>query len=337
MKKNILLLIILLVAGGITWWVVKHNSGSTIVGELSDFAVEDTSSITKIFMADKQGHSVILKKIDANSWTVNDVYNARPDAIALLLQTITQVEVRSPVGKNAFNNVLKRIAAKGVKVEIYQNDKLVKTYYVGGPSQDQLGTFMYIENSSLPYVTHIPGFNGYLTPRYFTDIFDWRDKRIFTGDTKNISRVIVQSKENLESNYQIDKINDANYSVVDLNTKQTFTPSMDRLSQYLDLFPKVAFEGVAFELTKSTIDSTMEVGWFRKLSVTNNANKTINVEMFKMAFNERSKQVLQEGQPIPIHDRDRFLARIDNDTCFVLAQYILFDRIFRKAAEFQKQ
>jgi hypothetical protein len=45
---------------------------------------------------------------------------------------------------------MKAIAAKGIKVEIYTAEGLSKTIYVGGPTQDQLGTFMYLENSDSP-------------------------------------------------------------------------------------------------------------------------------------------------------------------------------------------
>ena len=92
------------------------NSKSTIRPELSDFAVADTSSIDKIFMADRQGKTILLERKSPVDWIVNGKFHARHDLIANLLYTIKSVEVRSPVGKNLYNQTMKLLASNSVKV-----------------------------------------------------------------------------------------------------------------------------------------------------------------------------------------------------------------------------
>ena len=62
MKKNKVLLIVLALMLAATGYFVYTYKGSTINKELSDFAVDDTASINKIFLADKDGKQITLTK-----------------------------------------------------------------------------------------------------------------------------------------------------------------------------------------------------------------------------------------------------------------------------------
>ena len=58
MKKNKTLLVIAAALLAITSYFIFSKNSGTIKRELRDFAVADTASITKIFMADKTGKTV---------------------------------------------------------------------------------------------------------------------------------------------------------------------------------------------------------------------------------------------------------------------------------------
>lgn len=175
MRSNKLLLVLLVVLIAVAAVIYFNNDkGATIddiEGAKSEFGVEDTSSITKIFIADAKGETVTLERKKDN-WLVDGKYNARPDNIRLLMKTFGRIKVRMPVPKAARNNIITSLATEAIKVEIYQGDKQPsKTYYVGGPTSDHQGTYMLLETegvkSTVPFITHIPGFYGYLTARFF--------------------------------------------------------------------------------------------------------------------------------------------------------------------------
>ena len=175
-NKNVvigLVSIVLLLA--ISVYLILKNQTDTFKKDLTNFAVKDTASISKIFLADRTGKKVVLERISVSEWKVNGKFEARPQAIKLLLQTIHNISVKATVPKPAFNNVVKRLATGAVKVEIYKHDELAKTYYVGGATQDSYGTYMIMENSTTPYIIWMQGFEGYLTPRYFTEENVWRN------------------------------------------------------------------------------------------------------------------------------------------------------------------
>lgn len=73
MKKNKtwLFIIALLVVLIVILWGVGRKKG-VFEKSYSDFAISDTASVTKIFLADKIGNSVLLSKDEAGIWMVNN-------------------------------------------------------------------------------------------------------------------------------------------------------------------------------------------------------------------------------------------------------------------------
>ena len=140
---------------------------------------------------------------------VNGLYDARPDVIQTLLYTIRKIDVKEPVGKKAQDNVVKRLAADAVKCEIYSKGELIKAYYVGSETQDLTGTYMILidlktmETSAKPFVTYIPGFEGFLTTRYFTEEIGWRDRTVFNYIPNEIKSVRMEVPNNPEYGYVV--------------------------------------------------------------------------------------------------------------------------------------
>ena len=183
-KTSLLIIVILSILAGISIYLFKTKNGKTTLDkEASNFKYKDTAQVDKIFIADKDGKSLMLERLKG-TWTVNNTYKARPDIMETLLKTIATVEVKSPVSKLSKENVIKVMASKSIKVEIYSKGNKVKQFYVGHTTQDHLGTYMLLtnietdENYSEPFVTHIPGFEGFLNTRFITDELDWRDRLV---------------------------------------------------------------------------------------------------------------------------------------------------------------
>lgn len=336
MRKNILLLIIVAALAAIAIYLIKKNSSGTLKPELSDFALSDTASIDKIFLADKFGNSVLLEKERPGQWTVNKKSKARIDAVNTLLVTIKTIEVRSPVGKAAFNNIMKQMAAKGIKVEIYQNDRLSKTYYVGHETQDQLGTFMYLEGSSVPFVMHIPGFDGFLIPRYNASESEWNVKSIFDFQMSDIAKVISESYESPQTSFVIEKTTDTDFK---LSLYPSLAPVRDaepnKIASYLDLFSFVNYEFVAKGFASEKLDSIKAAGPFMRLAVTDAGNKTRDVKLYRMPRKKNEDELSDMGikNPLP-YDTDRLYIKFENDTTMYAAQYFAIGKLIRRPQDF---
>src|ERR1700746_1441571 len=98
-KSSLIVITILTLACAASYYLYKNKtSGSTVDKDARDFKIEDTASVTKIFIADKNNHSITLERTKTG-WVTPHGYPCRADAINLLLYTMKMLDVKSPVSK----------------------------------------------------------------------------------------------------------------------------------------------------------------------------------------------------------------------------------------------
>lgn len=332
MKKSNLVLLVIVVVLTIIVVTLYFRNNVDKQSVLRDFAVEDTARITKIFLADKNDNSVKLEKIDG-VWYVNDIYKARKDFINVLLTTIKNVEVNAPVPEASLDKVLKELSVKGIKTEIYQDDKLVKTYYVGGVTQNSTGTYMILEGSDLPFVMHIPGFAGYLTVRYLPDVKEWRERIIFNYRFENIAKVIVDYGKNPSDGFILHNYGDNKYGVVRADESAVdFLVDTVAIKEYLSAIKFIAYEALISEnLQKHKLDSLSKEPMIAKFEI---EDKKGNSKSFKIYYRQNVNIVVDE-QGIPYDwDVDRLYGIVNNDTEVVFLQYYVLDPITKTINDF---
>ena len=57
------------------------------------------------------------------------------------------IRIKSSVSEKKIDYVIKNIATTGVKIELFQENKRIRSYYIGGNTKDYKGTYMMIEGS----------------------------------------------------------------------------------------------------------------------------------------------------------------------------------------------
>jgi hypothetical protein len=201
--KNIILILVLIGLIGFAIYLKINQKQATFSKPLSDFAISDTASIDKIFMADRSGRKVTLTRDANNQWKVNEDFPAFKERVVLLLMTMKRVSVKNSVGKKAKDYYIKEMATGALKVEIFSKGEKIKTYYVGGATPDNLGTVMMMENSSEPFVTHIEGFNGFLSTRYFTEEIEWRQRVVSNVNPETITKVKIEYPLQPEQGFEL--------------------------------------------------------------------------------------------------------------------------------------
>jgi len=203
-RLGLLTIVSLILLAGLTFWLSRRAATAPLTNadpEITAFAFTDTANVTKLFLADRQGNKSTLVR-SGGDWILNGSGVARPDAVNGVLGTIFAMRVRGPVAKAAQDNVIRQLAASGVKLEIYTKEGLAKTYYIGGPTTDMRGTYMMLEDGDRPYILQLPGMTGYLTPRFFASDTEWRRRIVFTsgkggllrGDEVNGIQMIYKAK-----------------------------------------------------------------------------------------------------------------------------------------------
>ncbi|MGY8989530.1 MAG: DUF4340 domain-containing protein, partial [Flavobacteriales bacterium] len=173
-----------------------------------DFNITETEKIDKIIMSDKAGNIIELEK-DEEKWTINSKYPVWQRQIEYTLGVMKDIRVKSSVSEQKTNFVLQNIATKGVKVEIFEGEQKLKSYYIGGNTSDHTGTYMIMENAKNTYVMHIPNRHpGILNPKYgiegiYVNENIWREPITININPKEINEVKVMDFINEEQSYTI--------------------------------------------------------------------------------------------------------------------------------------
>lgn len=325
-KYQVIIILVLLLAVII---VIAKNSKSTIKKELRDFAVEDTALIDKIFLADKEGNTILLER-QPNYWLVNGKYEARADLIKTLLETMHDMRIKEPVAKSAHENIIRNLAVKSVKTEIYQDGELVKTYYVGGPTKDSYGTYMIIDGSLSPFVMEIPGFRGYLSTRYSTFVNDWKTQRVFNLPPAQILQVIYEDFREPGKSFVLDRAHEGFRIASYPDGKLLKNADASKVNLFVSQFRKKNFSKYIDDVPVEWQDSIRQSPAMYKLSVTTTDGKVI----WYKAFNKPGWGRLNEFGERLVNDPDHFFMLLWNGD-FVYAQYFVFDPIVKNFEYFR--
>ena len=258
--------------------VSRKNSNIEV---LRDFAVQDTAQIDKIFLVDKDNNQILLERENAH-WIVNGKTRAREDLKNILLETIRRVDVYSPVPKTRQEYVIRDLASNGIKCEIYQKGKKVKTFYVGGVTQDNLGTYMLLENSAEPFIVSIPGFSGYLTTRFNTNENEWVSKRVYSYAFNDIAAVEVEYPNEPAQSYKMINAGDNKFELIRLDNKLPVERfDTVKVKQQIGRFKKVGFEFfVPNEFQAHRIDSIRQYTPMYRFNVIDNLGNSRELECY---------------------------------------------------------
>jgi hypothetical protein len=309
MIKKIIIFILTIV---FIYCLIDYNQKIKLDNE-KKFSISEIEKIDKIFLSDRKGNNITLQK-DNNIWTVNNKYNVRNDAISTLLSTIQKISIQRPVPETGYNNVIKQLATTGVKVEIYYNNK-IKTYTVGGSTSNHLGTYMLMANADNPYIVHIAGFNGFLSPRYGIqgyelDINNWRDNTVFKIDTELISGI---SLIDLQENNKSFTIKTKPLLLIDVNNND-IKYDLDKVIKYLNNFSQLNSEN----FKGNDVDISNEKLIYRLKIIHNNKVDVLEAYTFSKINNNSNN-----SKP----NVERMYARLNNGE-FLLIQNYVFNKVF---------
>jgi len=335
--KYILLLVLLII---LVYLIIGRNNSGVSSHALNNFSIEDTASIDRIFLADNDGRTILLTRQQDNTWMVNDKYRARDNNVYLLLRGFKNLEVKSTIPKEAIPSIIKQIAAKPIKVEVYMKGekKPIKIYYIGFATQDHYGNYALLEipgqgKSKDPYIIKEAGFYGFLRPRFTTNIKNWRYTGIFDYPEMDIKTIKVEYPSLPEQSFQIDwkKYNDITLR----DAKGQKIQQFDTLSvkDYILLYKKIHIESYDNRLNNAQEDSILTTRTPKVLlSVTDKEGGTVSVKVFEKGFINPGHREDKYGNDDP----ERFYILTDKNQ-LVLAQRLQWDPLLVPLKTFKLQ
>jgi hypothetical protein len=331
-----LLLILFLALAGVAWYMLgnKPDKMGALMAD-RDFAVKDISQVQKIFLATRDKQPITLEKING-VWMLNGKYKAAANPVKNLLETMKEIRIQSIPSKGHQKGIMEGIAVYGIKVEIYgSNHDLLKTYYVGGATQQEYGTYFYMEHGSQPYIMEIPHFVGNVRERYDLDFTDWRDQSIFEFSAASVEKLTVEYPSQMENSFILKKNGDQFelYDFVNSNNKiQVSAPAI--LKSYLQSYEGIGAEDIQNE--NPMRKEAQRISSYCTISAFLNGKETPLTYKFFPVKADSSGKVHYEFNQALIDKGDLFRWHIDrSDGDFMLVQYPNIQPILKRKDDFK--
>lgn len=200
------LLLVLLLAIGVVIW------GGRIAQKRAEdekrFAFPDTGAIVEIHLVEKHGDTV-YRRIDLRrtpkGWLIGDTLEAFVQPVQTLLKTLAGQTPRAPVAQTAVRNVLNFIREHRVEVKLRFRDGREEAFYVGGPTPDQMASYMIRVGSDQPYEVFLPGLEGYVTSRYYADLSVWQPNEVFSARSGDLQAIQLDYHGDPERSWRLER------------------------------------------------------------------------------------------------------------------------------------
>ena len=333
MKKNAIPLILFAVLGTATAWYFltgKNDQTTTVTTSDRHFAVEDMDQVHKIFMADRRGRQTVLER-KGEDWIYNGKGKANPNILNNLFQVLKRVEIQFIPPSTAIDAMVQDLATNGIKVELYDAaGAQIKTYYVGGTTPDERGTYMIMEGSEQPYVTHLPSMDGGLRVRYNVWGDRWRDKTVFSYQPEDISSLSIEYPNQRNKSFRLYAEN-GQYEVEpfhDITPGSRKKIAKSLAENYLLGYEKIIAE--AFENENNGRDSISQLLPFAIISLKTNTGEEKVVELNPI-------KGLKATEIMTNPAIERYFAEVQPTDDFMMVQHRLFEPLLRPLQFFLKE
>lgn len=349
MRKNRIILLVTLLLALAAGFLILNKSKSTLKKEISDFAISDTASVSRIFMSDKADNQVLLERNPNGGWILNGKYEAHVENINTFLMTISKLEVREPVARAAHNNIVTLLASRSVKVEIYQHshririgsyrffpyEKLARTYFVGDATMDNVGTYALLEGADTPVIIYMPGLRGFVASRFSTAETDWRVHTIFNKKLPDIKAIHIEFIEKPGESFRVVNNNNESLSLYRLSDNQQ-VQRFDtlQLMAFVNAFRNIRYETLLNDMEPHKKDSISGSMPLHRIKLELKDGKTQTATTFGRMLPVPEIDVF-DGSTIT-YDRDRMYALVNNDQDFVMVQFFVFDKILIPLSAFTR-
>jgi len=316
------------------------------------FAIKDTATITRIFMADMFEHKVLLTK-NIDGWMVDNQKPASKHKVEDLLNTLTALRVAQPIAKPGHSSIIQILSIKSIKVEVYETkplftlfgypfftkERLLKTYFLGDATPTNLGSYALLEGMSEPYIIYKPGFRGYVTPCFSPHPIDWYSPRIFETKLTRIKKASFMDIENPENSFFVEKSGPRSFTLFDAHKNIILNYDTTLLINMLSEFRERNYERFFPDMEQSLKDSILQNNLFKVISVTDVDDHTTTMKLYhQVIVGERYIDEDLVDEVWHEFSQDRAYATFNENSNEIFSvQFFHFDRQIQPLSYFLKK
>ncbi len=329
MKKNKKLLSLMALLLGILALAVFamnliENKGNSDT-EWINFAIEDTTRISKIIIEDTYGQHMELIQ-DGNQWHDENGDCVSKPNVSFILEAAKLIEFKGYLPEKSKAKFTELMATQHIKVSYFIDGRWTKSWYIGPPAQDHYGQIMLLETadegkSKDPVMMRIKGLNGIISPRFFAERKRWMCTEIFALNTEDITAVDLKNVENPALSFNIKNL--GRRFEVRSHGKKLKVLDTANVYRYLQGFKKIHFNFPNIELSKKQVDSVKRSPLFSQLKVTERGGKQTILRMHRIK--SQVPQRNEVGEMVEM-DMNLFWAELPNGE-LVKCQYFVFNAL----------
>jgi len=184
-RKNKRLVISLIVLSCVLGLVVAFNTRQDT--DLNDdvYSVPELRNIDRVTLVSAKDK--VELSFGGSRWKVNG-QNADRNLVEVLFATLQQVKPKRAVATSLQDSIIARLREEGVKVSLYTDDRLIKTFYAGGNSEKNQAYFA-LPDGTEAHIMTIPGYRVYASGIFEVPAIDWREKLIFDFSWRNFKNL----------------------------------------------------------------------------------------------------------------------------------------------------
>jgi hypothetical protein len=290
----------------------------------SSFASEPKQEITKIEFSESGKRLTLEKK--SESWMINGKTEARKSGIYFILRILKGIKIKSPVSQELFESEITGKKVTPVKVKVYENRKLLKTFIVYKTRSNTYGNIMKIKESSKPFIVYVPGYDGDIGSGFTINELFWQPYTVFNLLPSEIASVNFENLSDTASSFSIISRDHHYFLSGAAGNLSGWDPSF--VERYISYFAWVPFESWAFEIGKAEKKSIeVQQPLYRITVITTTGRKNV-----------LSLWVMQNGKSgATAIDSDRLLGKTEErDELFIL-RYFDIDPLIKKRSYFFPQ
>jgi len=330
--KTILYLLGFVVLLAAVYYFVFGQSYSTLDTDDTRFAIKNTEDISRITIKDQDNVTADLTKKGSGRWSINDRYYVREDAIDQIMRIVSKTKVYAPVAQSVYQNVMNNMVNDSKTVKFYDGEDLIKTVIIAGNTLDKQGTYMMLEGTESPYITHVPGHHGHLHRFYFTNIDEWRTREAFDFEKDQITSISIDYPQQPNASFTLNNISDPIVTNIEGFKSQGDELNKLFIDNYLASFNTVNVE--AFDNYYSQKEEILKTTPYCKIKVEGKDNEKRAMDIYFMPINERSKKMFDnEGNQL-MYDQDHFYAVLNGGRDFAVIQTFVFAPLIKKHQDF---
>ncbi len=314
--RSILLLVILTILVII---VLLYKGRSPFGKNESSFATVPQKEITKIELSDGDKKLSLIRV--GEKWMVNGNQEARKSGILLMTGILTGMKIKSPVSPELFKTEIIEKGIKPVKVKVFENNKLLKSFFVFKTGSNKYGNIMKIQERAKPFIVFVPGFEGDIGSTFNVNELFWKPFTIFNLLPSEISSIALENINDPSASFRITDIN--NNCILSASGQNLTGWDSARVKRYISYFTWIPFENWAFDISgtdKKNIESAKPV--FR-INVKKTDGKEITLTLWERYSGEEGTK-----------DSDRMWAKTNERDDLFIIRFFDIDPILKKRSYF---